>query len=151
MLVLTFQVNQILYAVPASRVIEVVPHVELRPVPHAPACVLGLLRYHGSALAVLDLGLLLGGVACVDRLDTRIILVRATPGSSGDDRLGLLAERVNELVDVDPTLGSLRPARQLDAPYLGSVHETATGLLQLIDPGQITLTARRDALGVIAP
>ena len=103
MLVLTFQVDQILYAVPVSQVIEVIPRVGLRHVPHAPACLLGLLRYRGSAIPVIDLGLLLGRTACVDRLDTRILLVRTSLGMNHDDRLGLLAERVNELVNVDPT------------------------------------------------
>ncbi len=63
MLVLTFRVDQIVYAVPVSQVIEVVPRVALRQVPHAPGCFLGLLHYRGGAVPVVDLGLLMGSVA----------------------------------------------------------------------------------------
>ena len=149
MLVLTFQVDQILYAVPVSQVIEVIPRVELRPVPHAPLCFLGLLRYRGSAIPVIDLGLLMGRAACVDRLDTRILLVRTGLSDHRDDRLGLLAEQVNELTDVDAAHSALRTPRLRSAPYLGEVYETATGLLQLIDPGQITVTRGIEASGAI--
>ncbi len=149
MLVLTFQVDQVVYAVPVSQIIEVIPRVELRPVPHAPRSLLGLLRYRGSAIPVIDLSLLMGRPACVDRLDTRILLVRTTLGENGDDRLGLLAEQVNKLVNLDPTQTAMRPPRMLNAPYLGQVYETAMGLLQLIDPGQITVGAGSAVQGEI--
>ena len=90
MLVLTFRVNDIPYAVPVRRVVEVVPRVELRAIPHAPDYLAGLLRYRGGAVPVVDLGLLMGEVACPDRLDTRIILVEAGLGD-GSHPLGLIA------------------------------------------------------------
>ena len=134
MLVLTFQVDQISYAVPVKQVIEVVPRVNLRQVPHAPACFLGLLHYRGSALPVVDLGLLLGRAACQDRLDTRILIVRT---SLDGQRMGLLAERVNDLVDVDAARTAMESPLLLNAPYLTQVYETEAGLLQLIDPARI--------------
>ncbi len=151
MLVLTFQVDQILYAVPVSQVIVVVPRVELREVPHAPRCFLGLLRYRGRAIPVIDLGLLMGRTACVDRLDTRILLVRTTLGETGDDLLGLLAEQVNELVNLDPSQSAMRTPRLLNAPYLGEVYETKTGLLQLIDPGMLSVATVTESTGAITP
>ena len=151
MLVLTFLVDQIFYAVPVSQVIEVVPRVELRPVPHAPRCFLGLLRYRSSAIPVIDLGLLMGQTACVDRLDTRILLVRTMLREGGDDRLGLLAEQVNEIVEVDPAHTAMQPPRMLSAPYLGAVYETESGLLQLIDPGQITVAAVAESPRMLEP
>ena len=147
MLVLTFQVDQVPYAVPVSQVIEVIPRVELRQVPHSPRCLLGLLHYRGSAIPVIDLGLLLGGSACVDRLDTRILLVRTSLGPNGDNRLGLVAERVNDLVDVDADRPAMHAPAMLHAPYLGRVFETTSGLLQLIDPGGISVAAVAELTG----
>ena len=150
MLVLTFQVDGSPYAVPVARVIEVIPRVGLRPVPHAPRCLLGLLRYRGAAVPVVDLGLLLGRAACVERLDTRILLVRADPGG-GVERLGLVAERVNDLVEVDADRPAMAGFGMLNAPYLGGVFETAAGLLQLIDPGRIDAATVAEPPGGAAP
>ena len=148
MLVLTFQVDGVPYAVQVSQIIEVIPRVELRSVPHSPPCLVGLLHYRGAAVPVVDLGLLLGRSACVERLDTRILLVRASLGG-GVERLGLVAERVNELVEVDAERPAMANFGMLSAPYLGRVFETTVGLLQLIDPGRIDVGAVAEPSGVI--
>lgn len=148
MLVLTFQVDAVVYAVPVQQVIEVVPRVALREIPQAPPYFLGLLHYRGSALPVLDLGLLMGRSACRDRLDTRILLVRTTLGG---DRLGLLAERVNELVEVDAAKLAMHAPLMLNVPYLTDVYETEAGLLQLIDPSQIAVGSIAALDGTVGP
>lgn len=139
MLVLTFRVGPTPYAVPVRQVVEVVPRVALRPVPHSPPCVLGLLHYRGAAVPVIDLGTLLGGTPCVERLDTRILLVRGGTGESATGRIGLLAEGVNDLVTVSDDRPAMLAPQIPHAPYLGQVFETEGGLLQLIDPDRIAL------------
>lgn len=150
MLVLTFEVDGNPFAIPVAKVVEVVPRVALRPVPHATDCFLGLLRYRGAAIPVVDLGLLMGRPACRDRLDTRILLVRREGATSGD-LLGLLAERVNELAEVDRARMALPASSLLDAPYLGQVFETAEGLLQLIDPSRIAVAGVAEGVRAIEP
>jgi chemotaxis-related protein WspB len=140
MLVLTFRVAETDYAVAASRVVEVVPRVPLREVPHTPAHVAGLLRYRGRAIPVVDLSMLLTGTPSVDRLDTRIILADASLGGrDGGVRhlLGLVAERVGEVRGVD---ASNELEAKLDwgrAAYLGAVLIAEGGLVQLVEPGAI--------------
>ena len=151
MLVLTFRVAQIVYAIPVRQVIEVVPRVALREIPHAPRCFLGLLHYRGGVVPVIDLGLLLGYAACIDRLDTRILLVRTSQEDRPEHRLGLLAEQVNELIDLDEAQGASRSPMMRTAPYLAAVYETEAGLLQLIDPKQITVTTVSESQGMITP
>ena len=153
MLLLTFTAGANRYAVVVARVVEVVPRVELRPVPHAPVFLAGLLGYRGKVVAVIDLSVLLDAPPCPDRLSTRIILVDATPGDhnqrnpdrhDGDgnggstpsvpdlDILGLVAERVSDLITVQPEQVS-PPAVQLpQAPYLGAIVQTDEGIVQLI-------------------
>jgi chemotaxis-related protein WspB len=133
MLVLTFQVAEVPYAVAVRRVVEVVPRVELRAIPHAPAYLAGLLRYRGGAVPVVDLGALMGGPACPDRLDTRIILV----GRDGAGLVGLVAERVDDVREVDEARRAMAGLAIGDAPYLGPIYETDGGLIQLIEPGKI--------------
>ena len=146
MLVLTFHVDGIVYAVPVKQVIEVVPRVALRPVPHAPLCFIGLIHYRGTALPVIDLGLLLGRSACIERLDTRILIVRTTVGGQP---MGLLAEQVNELVEVDAARMAMHSPAMLDAPYLTEVYETEAGLLQLIDPERISVGTVAESEGQV--
>ncbi len=87
MLLLTFTAAGEHYALDVAGVIELVPRVELRAIPHAPAFLAGLLGYRGEVVPVIDLGLLLGSSPCPDRLSTRIILVNSAPGGQnrGDE------------------------------------------------------------------
>ncbi len=155
MLLLTFTAGANRYAVDVARVVELVPRVALRPVPHAPAFLAGLLGYRGAVVPVVDLGVLLEAPPCPDRLSTRIILVNATPGeahqsvpdrhnpaehggparpdvSADRDLLGLIAERVSDLITVRPD--QLKPAavQVRQAPYLGTIIQTDEGIVQLI-------------------
>ncbi len=140
MLVLTFQVAGMAYAVAASRVVEVLPRVGLRALPHAPAHLVGLLRYRGGAVPVVDLGLLMGSGPCRERLDTRIVLVQGEgPGPAG--YLGLVAERVDEVRQVDQGRKAVEAMGLPEAPYLGDAYQLDDGLLQMIDPGRISATS----------
>ncbi len=155
MLLLTFTAGANRYAVVVARIVELVPRVELRPVPHAPAYLAGLLGYRGKVVPVIDLSVLLDAPRCPDRLSTRIIVVNAGPGEpnrrnqTGHDSvedggstptdpnpdldiLGLIAERVSDLITVRPEQVS-PPAVQLpQAPYLGAIVQTVEGMVQLI-------------------
>jgi chemotaxis-related protein WspB len=153
MLLLTFTAGANRYAVDVARVVEVVPRVELRPVPHAPAFLAGLLGYRGKVVAVIDLSVLLDAPPCPDRLSTRIILVNVAPGnhnrrnpdrhnsiepsgrSPSDpdlDILGLVAERVSDLITVRPEQMSSPAVQLAQAPYLGAIVQTDDGIVQLI-------------------
>lgn len=127
MLLLKFQAAGQTFAVDSLRVVEVIPWVQLRPLPHAPAHLAGLLAYRGQVAPVLDLGLLLGGAACVPRLSTRIIVARPTAGTL----LGLLAERIRDVVRARAVVSPGVPLA--GAPYLGPVIELSEGLVQLIE------------------
>ena len=121
MLLLKFEIGTAAYAIDSARIEEVVPRVQLRSVPHAPEYLPGVFHYRGKVLPVVDLGVLLGGESALDRLSTRIMVVRTGPDCSR--LLGLLACRVSDLVRVDGS--KLQPpAVQLRrAPYLGEVAE----------------------------
>jgi chemotaxis-related protein WspB len=137
MLLLTFMVHGEPYALDVAGVIELVPRVELRAIPHAPAYLAGLLGYRGEVVPVIDLGLLLGTSPGADRLSTRIILVKSTPDGQnreGDARLlGLIAERVIDLVEVAPEQVTPTPVHLARAPYLGAIARTDRGFVPLIE------------------
>jgi chemotaxis-related protein WspB len=148
MLLLTFQAAGQLYAVDAARIVEVVPRVDLRPLPHAEASLAGVFEYRGDVVPAVDLGVLLGAGPAPDRLSTRIILVDRAAAAAGRPAvgrdaeapsapprrslLGLIAEQVSELTAVDPEALLPAPARIPGAPYLGRLAETPRGMAQLI-------------------
>jgi chemotaxis-related protein WspB len=139
MLVLTFRVAEAPFAVAVARVVEVVPRVKLRELPHAPDYLAGLLHFRGKAVPVVDLGSRIGRAPCADRLNTRIILVEV--GGQGSaapaSLLGLIAERVDDVRRVDESRSAL-PASGFDgAPYLGAVFEIDGDLTQMIEPDRI--------------
>jgi chemotaxis-related protein WspB len=107
MLVLTFRVGPTRFALPAARVRQVVPRVALAAVAGLPKEVEGLLELSGDVVPVVDLGKLLRGVACDDRLGTRIIVARTGP-QNGAAELGLVAEDVTDLHTLDSERGDDR-------------------------------------------
>lgn len=152
MLLLTFTAGSRRYAIAVSRVVEVLPKLELRPIPHGPAVVAGLLSYRGNVVPVIDLSLLLGTVPCRNLLSSRMILVNdglanqnqnSVLRAESDDGLrpapsqtptllGLVAEDVNDLVYVQPEQISPVPVQAANAPYIDAIVRTDREIIPLI-------------------
>jgi chemotaxis-related protein WspB len=155
MLLLTFTAGPNQYAVDVMRVVELVPKVVLRKIPHAPAFLAGLLGYRGKVVPVIDLGLLLEGRPCRDHLSSRIILVndsgaehnrwnqnqddsyeetkeRRTNRQPASTLLGLVAEHVCDLIYAQPEQIIPAPISLPQIPYLGAIVQTDQGIVQLI-------------------
>lgn len=135
MLLLQFQAGNDRYGLDVSRIIEVIPMVIFRPLPHADPAVAGLFNYHGTMAPVIDLTVLLTGNVSRLLFSTRIIMVDY-PGRPGREVerhiLGLLAERVTETVFY--TEENLQPAGIAveGASYLGDLVIHADGLIQRV-------------------
>jgi len=146
MLLLTFRVAEGAYAVDASQIVEVVPRVTLRTVPHAPSFLAGLFHYRDTIAPVIDLSILMGSGPCADRLSTRIILVHSPVPGRPDALLGLMAERVDDLRSVTREQ-TVFPAMPLpDAPYLGPIVQADDLLVQLIMVERVVPVTLRTAL-----
>src|SRR4051812_37877755 len=115
MLLLTFKAAGNLYAVDVAHVVEVVPRLNLRRLPHAPDFIAGLFDYRGTVVPVIDLGIRLGSDRCPDRLSTRIILVDSRPA----DRNPPESRGDPSPLDVDPQQpGADRTTGQDRGPWL---------------------------------
>ncbi len=135
MLALSFQVGQERFALPCRNVVEVVPMLRLRALPRAPAFVAGIFDYRGVATAVIDLGMLVQGRPCAERLSTRVMIVKWHGRA-----LGVLAEQVTDAIDIDEKRIGRAAFRVADAPYLGGVVLAGDGsgvITQLIDAEQL--------------
>jgi len=135
MQLLTFTVAGQAYAIESRRVVEVLPLVPARPIPHTPAYVRGIFPYRGRLVPLVDLGLRLADRPPEERLSTRVIIVApaGTDGGRPPARLGLIAENVISIgsaEDADTTL----PALDLPAAaFLGRILRIGGQTVQLLD------------------
>jgi chemotaxis-related protein WspB len=138
MLLLMFQLAETWYAVEADRVVEVVPRVDVRAVPHVPEAFAGLFRYRGKVVPVIDLSLLMSEEACRPRLSTRIIVVKTSVGGPDEaEWLGLIAEQVNDVRKISEDELGTSPLKVDRAPYLGSIVQSREQIVQLIEVDQV--------------
>ena len=111
--VVTFIAEGSLYAVPVSRVQEI---LDLRPVaamPNAPAHLLGIIDLRGANIPVVDLRRLLGRPAGEDTAQSRILVVSVTHGGARAT-IGVKTDRVIEVTALDdPELRPLEEAELL--------------------------------------
>jgi chemotaxis-related protein WspB len=146
MLFLTFRLGEDRYAIESAQVIEVLPLVELKRIPGAPAGVAGLFNYHGASVPLIDLAELTLGKPSRKWMSTRIIVVNYSDGSSGGHVLGLLAEQATQTVrrteEEFKDSGAHTPA----APYLGAVAVDASGILQRVEINHLLPQSLRSQL-----
>ncbi len=121
MLFLLFQLGNGRYALEASRVVEVVPLLALKPLPQAPKGVAGIFNYRGRPVPAVDLGELTVGQRASEHFSTRIIIVQYPDDRGCPHLLGLIAEHATETLRKDPQ-EFLEPGVKLEAaPYLGPI------------------------------
>lgn len=134
MQLLTFTVAGESYAIESRRVVEVLPLVPARPIPHTPGYVRGVFTYRGSLVPLVDLGRRLGDVALEERLSTRVIVVAYRPPAAAQPaRLGLVAENVISIVAAERAETSLPALELASAPFLGRILRIDGRTLQVVD------------------
>jgi chemotaxis-related protein WspB len=121
MLFLLFQLGKERYALQASRVVEVVPLLELKPLPQAPKGVAGIFNYHGRPVPAVDLCALTLGQPASERFSTRIIIVNYPDDRGISHLLGLIAEHATEMLRKEPNEFMDSGVKLSDAPYLGPI------------------------------
>jgi chemotaxis-related protein WspB len=151
MLLLVFRVNGEEYAVEAARVVEVVPRLELRALPHGPEGLAGLLRYRKRMVPVIDLGIVLGNRPSRRMLSTRIVLLDDQLPARNEAVLGLIAEQVSDVRTVADDAMTAPPSVLGQNPYLGAIASTETGLIPLIAVERVLAEPLRHSLAEIIP
>ena len=133
MLALLFKVGANRYGLDSAKIVEVVPKVELRQVPLAPAYIAGLCNYRERAVPVVDLCQLLQDQPCQEQLSTRIILVDYADGAGRQHILGLMAEGVTETEQLAADDFKASGIEVDEAPFLGGVAlREGAGTVQLV-------------------
>lgn len=129
MMYILFSIGDDRYALDSSHVVEVVPRVELWPVPKAPPYVAGLFRYRGQLVPVLDLCQLMKNQPCPVRLSTRILLVHYPDDDGTPHILGLMVERVTDTLTSHDVTFAPTGITADDTPYVGEVATDEHGMI----------------------
>jgi chemotaxis-related protein WspB len=137
MLFLLFQIRNERYCLEVSRVVEVVPLVLFKPIPHAPLYISGLFNYRGAVVPVIDLSALLYGEPCKPLLSTRIILVDYGSGDAEHHTLGLLAEHVTETISCEEDQFRPPGIEVEDTRFLGDVIFADDGMIRRVEVERI--------------
>jgi chemotaxis-related protein WspB len=144
MKLLVFHIGADRYGLRLRDVVRVLPLLELKHLPLAPDAVAGLMDYHGGSVPVIDLCRLSGLAGGQDYFDTRIIVVDYHTPEGACHPLGLRAEHVLGVREIDAaqlTDGGVRAA-----PFLGQVAGDAHGMLQLVELERLLPAALRATL-----
>ncbi|MEC5163078.1 chemotaxis-related protein WspB [Janthinobacterium sp. CG_23.3] len=141
---LIFHIGPDRYALRLGAVLRVLPLLELKQLPLAPAGVAGLLDLHGVPVPVVDLCQLAGLAPAPEHYDTRIVIVDYHAPDGAAHPLGLLAQRVRGVAEV--AAQALRDSGVAAAPFLGQVASDADGIVQLVELAQLLPAALRAAL-----
>ena len=142
MLFLLMQLDGNRYALDIRQVAVVLPLVDLRGVPGAPAAVAGIIDYGGAPVPVIDLAQLLANRPAHRRLGTRIVLVQYAERHV----LGLIAERATETVRRDAAEFQPSGITRSEPPHLGPVALDAAGPLHWLDVGRLLPAPLADSL-----
>ncbi|MBA5636148.1 chemotaxis protein CheW [Duganella sp. LX20W] len=132
---LLFHIGADRYALRLRDVVRVLPLLELKRLPLAPDAVAGLMDFHGQSVPVIDVSLMAGMAPGRQHFDTRILLVHYHGPDGAAHLLGLLAERVLGIADVDAAM--LADSGVRAAPFLGQVASDTAGIVQLVEPDQL--------------
>jgi len=146
MVFLLFQLGSGRYALEASRVVEVVPLLEMKPLLQAPRGVAGIFNYRGRPVPAVDLSALTLGQPASERLSTRIIIVHCPDESGNDHLLGLIAEHATELLHKEPSAFIDSGVKLSRAPYLGPILMGSPGPIQWIYEQRLLPEAVRNVL-----
>jgi chemotaxis-related protein WspB len=132
MLLVIFQLGNDRYALDAKGVVEIVPLLNFKRLPHGPKGVAGVFSYRGSPVPAVDLSELTFGRPSVERLSTRIIIVNCPDAQERNRLLGLIAEHVTFTLRRENTSLVSTGMRIRTAPYLGPVLMDEQGQIQLL-------------------
>jgi purine-binding chemotaxis protein CheW len=130
----TLGIEREVFAVPVETVVEI---LDMRPVfriPEAPAYLAGLIDVRGRGVPVIDLRVKLGLPAVAATEHTRI-LVLTIPTVGGQLALGLIADRVFEVLALDLT--QIEPAPDIGvawrSDYIRGVGRRGDGFVVIFD------------------
>ncbi|MDG9885182.1 chemotaxis protein CheW [Pseudomonas sp. GD04058] len=106
---LSFRVREAGYALPIALVREIIEYAEITRVPMMPAYIHGVINLRGNVVPVLDLAARFGLSLTKPGKRTCIVIIELAL-ADGLQRIGLVVDEVDEVLEIDPRLVMPAPA-----------------------------------------
>lgn len=145
MLFLMFQLGKDRYVLEASKVVEVLPLLAIKKMPHAPKGVAGIFNYRGKPVPAVDLSELALGQPASPKLSTRIILLNYENDAGQRQLIGLIAEHATEIVRKERK-DFVDSGMKLNQRRTGPIAMDSSGVIQWIHEQKLLPPPVRDAL-----
>ena len=135
---LTFTLNDEHYAVPVSKVREVLEYTRITKLPRTASFMKGLINLRGSGVPVIDLRLKFGMDETPVAKDTAIIVLDVE-GTEGSVIVGALADAVHEVVEIaaDKVEPAPRFGTKLAAEFIKGVGKRDDAFIIILDIDRI--------------
>ncbi len=130
MLFVVFQIGKDRYALDSSKVVQVLPLLQIKRLPQAPKGVAGVFMYRGKPVPAIDLSELTIGQPAPELLSTRIIVVNYEGPNGKAQALGLIAENATGWLRKEARDFVSSGIKIKNAPYLGPVLMDPKGPIQ---------------------
>ena len=155
MQLLTFTIGGQAYAIESKKVVEVLPLVTTRPIPHLPDYLPGIFTYRGHFVPLVDIGLRINSMPLTRRLSTRVIVVEIGESDSSQPsqpsrlvRFGVMAENVVTIRSTWTTAGETEAKNLAADTYLGRLLRLDGQTVQMLLPEHVI---HRDILASLFP
>lgn len=134
----TFYLGDLLLGINIHTIQEINRHLAVTETPHAPDCVRGVVNLRSEVVTVIDLSTVLQVERTVDWSKSLNIIV-----NSSGERIGLLVERIADVVsvrpdEIDTTLANLHG---VDDRFFEGVFQMESELLVILDVEEILAVA----------
>lgn len=146
---LTFFVNNQLYTIPSSQVIEIISMQTITYMPRLPEFVKGVINIRGKVIPLIELQLRLKKTSAAYDEHTCIIVVEL-----GDTSVGFIVDRVHDVTDI--SISQISPApkvskteRQND--FLSGIAKLPDGIAMILDSQKVMDDSEKDASAKAKP
>lgn len=132
MLILTMNIGMERYGVNSLYVTEVIPMIKLDHIPMVDKVIKGIFNYRGIPTPVIDLCQFFEEHDCKENLGTRIVIINFSQNGHPDRPIGLIAERITEVIKCDEQLLS-SGIKSGSTPFLGDIYKYNDEMIHIID------------------
>lgn len=134
---LLFSVGHRRLCLPVAEVARVLTPDGLQQAYGAPDYIKGLLNYLGQWVPVIDLCLLVDGQACRSAMSTRMIIIQLTADDESRRYIGVIAETVDETMQVADDEFSENGLAVTDQAYFGDITDQDNALIYRLHASQL--------------
>ncbi len=148
MLCLLFSVGDRRFCIEATKVLRVLNRVAIKPLMEAPRFVTGIIQFEQQWLPVVDLCELATGRGCLNNMSTRMILIDYKLTENSHARIALVAESVDDTIDLNPSQFQDDGLNLKDHQFFGDRAVDNTNTIQMLKPENLL---SQEALQILTP